>query len=939
MNSIKKFCLFVLCFALYSLNATVYQPGMWFYYNPDVEAIDVNKNPSIAALDGVVPCQGVFMEYTDSSIAIGVPAGGNAGSGTNLYDNAVYTWRRYEMFGYEGLFFVENGKTYTISKDHGRYMRVVVDGQQLFSDYGWFNHPNGKYTATKTGFVNLEVRGGINGENYIGPLSQNFGTGYNTEGLNFNGSTWGRSPWMPFIDPGDGSLLRIVKSETDYMVMNDVAVDGDDLIISATFTGVPSEGVLTALYGNNDGGEVSALWGNEYELATISVGDTATTQFRVPGGAAMNYVALRLQRTDYATEPYLQFSEVMTVPKATPIFNLENTIVGYSNLVFNATIGSCGTGADSIDACIQISTDEAFSNIVKSEPLTLTSVGNETLNVVALSSNTVYYARIYGTNNNGQIGTSGTVGPVCTLTPTAAVAGTTGVPSTLGALSTSITVTDFGDDSNDAQACIEASVYSNFADVSASSEFVDVPLNTPTVLTVSGLQEGEEYYYRTKIVNSWGIVTYTPVVGPVETKYVPFTASDVIWSVETNGTLTVSINIFAVEWTADAKLTIGGIPVSPVQSFSEPGVITWTDIAAPAVDTPVVITLSAEADGNVYEKSYYEKDYEATIIPGLASWKKGWEYYSDTKSLRWTDRMGFENVLSNVNANANTKIYTFATSQQNNALALNLDFSVGFVEEGWSLEDRLPNALSNQYTTNFVFPAGTKSVAHGFFENREALRSVTFNEGLLDLGVGNSRYNTFANASALETISEFPKSITNIGNGFCNNCTSLKGDIEWPAMVTRVPTYAFTHTQITSMRIPKGVTHIGPYNAEGRMFSWNSMIKDIWLPETLVYVSGRMFSDTGTELGVNVWYSNFPTQGWHKFQFYNTSNNTITNYFEWRSREQYYSYAETNQQGFVFTFPETYEGTGTWKDQSNKIQIIRWWRNPDLDPPMMIIIK
>ena len=101
----------------------------------------------------------------------------------------------------------------------------------------------------------------------------------------------------------------------------------------------------------------------------------------------------------------------------------------------------------------------------------------------------------------------------------------------------------------------------------------------------------------------------------------------------------------------------------------------------------------------------------------------------------------------------------------------------------------------------------------------------------------------------------------------------------------------------------------------------------------------RMFSDTTSDLGVNVWYSKFPTQGWHSTQFSNAMSYTVTNYFEWRSREQFYEFAETNNQKFVFTFPETFDGIGTWKDGSAQTQIIRWWKNPDLDPPMMLILK
>ena len=63
----RKFSLLFLCFAFGSLNATVYQPGMWFHHEPTKEILDTKQFPSIAAIEGVTPCQGVFMEYTDTS--------------------------------------------------------------------------------------------------------------------------------------------------------------------------------------------------------------------------------------------------------------------------------------------------------------------------------------------------------------------------------------------------------------------------------------------------------------------------------------------------------------------------------------------------------------------------------------------------------------------------------------------------------------------------------------------------------------------------------------------------------------------------------------------------------------------------------------------------------------------------------------------------------
>lgn len=238
----KRLVLPALAFLALSARATVYQPGLWFIHDDTHEWVD--ESVPVAEWPGAVPCQGTFMEYTKST---DVDPRGSAGqSGTNAYDNAVYTWHKNEMFGYGGQWFVEKGKTYMLSFYHGRYVWCKVDGVRRLYSTGWWNKGDVTWSPSETGWVNFDFRGGINGENYIGPLHNDCGVAFNTENLKYADATWGAPPWQKFLDPGDCSLLRIVKSETDYMTLDSVAVDGDDLAVVASFADVPSEGVLTA---------------------------------------------------------------------------------------------------------------------------------------------------------------------------------------------------------------------------------------------------------------------------------------------------------------------------------------------------------------------------------------------------------------------------------------------------------------------------------------------------------------------------------------------------------------------------------------------------------------------------------------------------------------------------------------------------------------------
>ena len=138
------------------------------------------------------------------------------------------------------------------------------------------------------------------------------------------------------------------------------------------------------------------------------------------------------------------------------------------------------------------------------------------------------------------------------------------------------------------------------------------------------------------------------------------------------------------------------------------------------------------------------------------------------------------------------------------------------------------------------------------------------------------------------------------------------------------------------------MTHLGPYGSgDGRAFGGNNAIKEVDLPLTLQYFSGRCFSDTSAVQGfnVNVWYRGFPKLGWSKDLWSNTpwGVTTVTNWFEWHHRDDFRAFAETNRQ-FTIRLPETYKGEGTWA-ASGCNQIVRWWKDPEQEPPSVMVLR
>ena len=929
----KRFVLPALVFLALSARATVYQPGLWFYHNDTNEWVD--ESVPIVQFDGVVPCQGTFMEYTKSTDVD--PRGSNGQSGTNAYDSAVYTWHTYEMFGYGGQWFVEKGKTYTLSFYHGRYVWCKVDGDRKLYSTGWWNHGNVKWTPSETGWVDFDYRGGINGENYVGPLHNDCGVAFNTANLNYADATWGAPPWQKFIDPGDCSLLRIVKSETDYMTLDSVAADGDDLAVVASFANVPGAGVLTAFYGASDGGDLPSAWAHSSVLGTVAAGSAPGVAYTVPGAADANFVALRLQRTDYATGPYTQFTATAPVPKPVPTFALSCTEIGYTSLVFHAVVASVGSGASSVpDAAVEIATDDAFANVVKRLPLSISSPGAEVLSTAGLVSNTVYYARVAGTNNLAAANVSATVGPLQTLLPTISTSTIAALDPQLGALQASVTVTDWGLDSTGARVRLEASADSGFGVLAGVSEEVDATLGVATNLMVSGLAENAGYRLRARIVNSWGFVEYRALSGVQTTRGLPFVGTPLVWETDAAGRLAVHERLLDNEFAGEAELFLGGVSQG-VRAFpAGPGRLSWTGLAQPAHSTLVRVVVYVEASGRPYRAEWSD-----TVVPGTASYlERKWVYDPSAKTLTWVDSYPFTNVVKKVTANGSELTLG---DNRGNPQAVNLDFSPG-VAGGWTIVEIVGEGPFNgsSSVTNIVFPPTMRRVGRAAFEGNKILRAAILNEGLENLGTDSGANNCFNGCSSLETIGHVPSTLKVAGGRVFGYCPALTNDIVWPRGVPVVPTYAFYGSSIRSFKAAYGVTHLGPYGSgDGRAFGGNNAIKEVDLPVTLQYFSGRCFSDTSAVQGfnVNVWYRGFPKLGWSNDVWSNTpwGVTTVTNWFEWHHRDEFRAFAETNKQ-FTIRLPETYTGEGTWA-ASGCNQIIRWWKDPDQYPPSVLILR
>ena len=115
---------------------------------------------------------------------------------------------------------------------------------------------------------------------------------FNTNGV--TGDLTNADVWKRFVDPGDMSFLRTRTDET-FTRIRSVAADGDDLLATVAFEGVPAVAELSAWFGSVDGWHDDAgPWESNVGLGSIAPGDTPGRVFRIPGGATAKFVRLRL---------------------------------------------------------------------------------------------------------------------------------------------------------------------------------------------------------------------------------------------------------------------------------------------------------------------------------------------------------------------------------------------------------------------------------------------------------------------------------------------------------------------------------------------------------------------------------------------------------------------------------------------------------------------
>ena len=522
--------------------ATVYAPGLVQVRLSG--SMDKTTSAAVALANGTATnVPGAIMASTSSSA-------------TNPYDGQSYAWGGNTTWAYFGQMYFEAGKTYYFGKyvDDAGYL--VVDGTKIMDNGGYQDRVVASYTPEASGWKDVDFRFG-NGGGGAGCVGSTIGFGYNTDGItSFTETTFKEGgPWSKVTDPGDASLLRSVYSETSLLSIDDVSVDGSDLVVTATFTGLPGAGSLTAYYGPGDGGTAPAEWDFSAAVASVSAGNTASAVYRIAGAGSAAFVAFRLGATAGTAIPIYEWTDTFALAKNAPSFKIAVETVAPTNLTVTATCLGLGQGATTVDASVQLATDAAFSNVVQAKALALSGLGSESVAFAGLAAATTYYLRVVGTNDLPEAGMSSTVSAT---TGSAGPAFTVRTDSAHVAPIFDLMFTDAGLGSKVTQIRVQVSTSESFGSSVPAQTFA-VNLSTmPTNLTgllVSGLPDASPLYFRFIAENDAGRSTAVDVEASVSAD------GNNVWSGR-------SENILA----ADAYVFSGGLPASgKILYFTMPG--------------------------------------------------------------------------------------------------------------------------------------------------------------------------------------------------------------------------------------------------------------------------------------------------------------------------------------------------------------------------------
>ena len=444
------------------------------------------------------------------------------------------------VFAYEGEIFVEEGDEYYFFGRMYTGEALVVNGDTVVWQgevNSWNMAPKiyGFWTAPKTGWVPfngwLWTWNGGSGD----PQNSEWGLQYNLAGFALEGEEGASAAnyglrfysqnaytnvWRRFVDPGNGTFLRTVTGER-FTTVESSAAAANGRSFDLAFEKVPTNATLVAFSGAEDGFHDTNRWAlASGVLAEIPPGDS-TTNVTVELDPSATVLRFRLAHLDASStnglDVFEEWTEMVAVTEH-PVVRIDAAVPGWTNVVVAGSLESFGIGGSEATVAVEVAAadDASFSAPVAAAVLPdFPSVGDFSVELFGLATNTAYLVRATATNDEHEVGFSA---PVAFRTrdpgpPAVSVAATL---CALFSADLTATVSDWGGGSWD--------VENAWIDVSADDSFPagatqTLPLGAlsgaapvSATATATDLEMAHAYFARARAVNSWGVESVSETI-------------------------------------------------------------------------------------------------------------------------------------------------------------------------------------------------------------------------------------------------------------------------------------------------------------------------------------------------------------------------------------------------------------------------------------------
>lgn len=322
-------------------------------------------------------------------------------------------WKRSQTYGYTGYIYLEGGVTYYFGYYFYDYVRIWINNQKVVEAESTSGARSftPSYSVPTSGWYPIDIRLANSTDNNVGAW------GYFTYGL-----AWSTDPnrdqrddctdttgWNKFIDPGDGSFLRVSKPVSRDIMTAGALWNGDETVLTVNVGATPEPVAVkvTACYGATYGGEDLSAW-TTFDAGTIAA-DASGLAVQFSSLPEKGYIRFCGEILDGDGNPTgekvwsdsILIEECTDVEATIPTISFESVVPGALDAKLNVSVLSVGSGSETCAVYAKFGT--SLDALTETRTLTTAaSVGTTALNLAGLLPETTYYVSVWAQNATGE---------------------------------------------------------------------------------------------------------------------------------------------------------------------------------------------------------------------------------------------------------------------------------------------------------------------------------------------------------------------------------------------------------------------------------------------------------------------------------------------------------------------------------------------------------